>query len=192
MSRFIPTIIDQENKRAYDIYSKLLEERIVFVNTEVRTESMNNAIAQLLYLASVDDSKDITLYIDSPGGSCSAGLSLVDTMHLIKPDVATVVVGMAASMGSVIASQGAKGKRFMLPHSEHMIHQPLYGGQGQYRDMELRHLHCKKTYDRLLRLYKKATGQTEKQLKKDMDRDNWMDAEQAIEYGLADKILERN
>lgn len=191
MSKFIPTIIDKDSKRAYDIYSKLLEERIVFINTQVDTDSMSNAIAQLLYLESVDKDKDITLYVDSPGGSCSAGLALVDTMHLVKPDVATVVVGMAASMGSVIASQGAKGKRFMLPHSEHMIHQVLTGARGQLSDVKIRYEHGEKTFDRLLDLYAKATKKSKKVLRRDMERDNWMSAEEAIKYGLADRILKK-
>lgn len=184
MSTIVPSMLN-------DIYNKLLEERIVFITGEVRSEKMQDAIAKLLYLELQDSEKDITLYIDSPGGCVISGLALIDTMNFIKPDVATLVTGMAASMGSIIATSGAKGKRKMLTHSEHMIHQVSSGARGQLSDMKIRVNHAEQSMDRLVKLYASATGKDEDTLRADMDRDNWMTAEKSLEYGLIDEIVEK-
>jgi ATP-dependent Clp protease protease subunit len=190
---FIPMVIEQSNRgeRAYDIYSRLLKDRIIFLGTPINDVVANSIIAQLLFLAAEDPEKDISLYINSPGGSVSAGLAIYDTMQFIKPDVSTICVGMAASMGAVLLAAGAKGKRYALPHSEVMIHQPLGGAQGQASDIEIRAKHILKTRDRLNKILSERTGQPIERIERDTDRDNFMDAQTAKEYGLIDKIIEK-
>lgn len=178
----------QQGERAFDIYSRLLKERIVFVTGAIEDHMANLVVAQLLFLEADDPKKDIFLYVNSPGGSVTAGLSIVDTMHHIKPDVATVCVGMAASMGSIILSQGAKGKRSILPNAEVMIHQPWGGVQGQAADIEITARHILKTRDRLNNMLAKATGKGLKQIEQDTDRDFFMAAEEAKKYGIVDTV----
>ncbi len=189
-SMLVPMVIEksQFGERAYDIYSRLLRERIVFLSGGVDDDTANLVIAQLLFLEAEDPKKDIFLYINSPGGSVTAGLAIVDTMNHIKPSVATVVVGMAASMGSVILASGAKGKRFALPNAEVMIHQPWGGVQGQAADIEITARHILATRDRLNRMLAKASGQTLAKVEKDVDRDFFMTAEEAKKYGLVDTV----
>jgi ATP-dependent Clp protease protease subunit len=177
-----------DGERSYDLYSRMLKDRVVFLNGETNDNTCNSIITQLLYLDSLNN-EDIMLYVNSPGGSCSAGLSVVDTMNLIKSDVRTIVTGIAASMGSIIASSGTKGKRYILPHAEFMIHQVLSGTRGQVSDMEIAVKHANKTYDKLLSVLAKNTGQTKAKLKRDCDRDNWMDSKQSVKYGLCDEVL---
>jgi len=186
----VPMVIEKTagGERSFDIYSRLLKERIIFVSGEVRDEMANLIVAQMLFLEADDQNKDITLYVNSPGGSVSAGLSIIDTMHHIKPDVATVCMGMAASMGSLILSQGAKGKRYMLPNAEVMIHQPSGGAYGQASDIDITAKHILKTRERLNRMMAKATGQKLPKIEADMDRDFFMDAEEAKKYGIVDKV----
>lgn len=178
----------QMGERAYDIYSRLLKERIIFITGGIEDHMANLVVAQLLFLESEDPKKDIYLYINSPGGSVTAGLSIIDTMHHVKPDIATVVVGMAASMGSLILSQGAKGKRFALPNAEVMIHQPSGGAYGQASDIDITAKHIIKTRDRLNKMLAKATGQKLQKIEHDVDRDFFMDAEEAKAYGIVDKV----
>ena len=187
----IPSVteITQNGERTYDVYSRLLKDRVVFLGTEVNDDIANSIISQLLFLEAQDSEKDIYLYINSPGGSVSAGLAILDTMNLIKPDVQTIVMGMAASMGAFLLSAGAKGKRFALPNAEIMIHQPLGGAQGQATDIEISAKHILKTRERLNRILAKNTGQTLEQIEKDTERDNFMDADVAKEYGLVDHIM---
>ena len=191
MMNFIPTVIEsgQNGERAYDIYSRLLKDRIVVLGSDVNYVSANAIVAQLLFLQAQDPEKDIYFYINSPGGSVSAGLAIYDTMNLIKPDVQTIVMGMAASMGAFLLSAGAKGKRFALPNAEIMIHQPLGGAQGQATDIEISAKHILKTRERLNKILAKNTGQTLEQIEKDTERDNFMDADVAKEYGLVDHIM---
>lgn len=191
MSYLIPTVIEksQFGERAYDIYSRLLRERIVFLGGPINDEVANVIIAQLLFLQSEDPKKDISLYINSPGGSVSATLAMIDTMNHIKPDVSTVCVGMAASGGAWLLSSGAKGKRFALPNSEIMIHQPLGGAEGQATDIEIRAKQIIKARETLAKMMAKNTGQTVAQVQKDIDRDFFMSAEEAKKYGIIDKIL---
>jgi ATP-dependent Clp protease protease subunit len=186
----VPMVIEKtvQGERAYDIYSRLLKERIIFVTGTIEDYMASLITAQLLFLEAEDPKKDIFLYVNSPGGSVTAGLSIVDTMNHIKPDVATVCVGMAASMGSIILSQGARGKRFVLPNAEVMIHQPWGGAQGQASDIEITAKHIVKTKNRLNAMLAKATKQPLKQIEKDTDRDFFMDAEEAVAYGIVDKI----
>lgn len=186
----VPMVIEksQFGERAYDIYSRLLRERIVFLSGGVDDDVANLVVAQLLFLEAEDPKKDIFLYINSPGGSVSAGLAIVDTMNHIKPSVATVVVGMAASMGSVILASGAKGKRFALPNAEVMIHQPWGGVQGQAADIEITARHILATRDRLNKLLAKASGQPLTKVEKDVDRDFFMTADEAKKYGLIDTV----
>ncbi len=186
----VPMVIEksQFGERAYDIYSRLLRERIVFLSGGVDDDTANLVIAQLLFLEAEDPKKDIFLYVNSPGGSVTAGLAIVDTMNHIKPEVATVVVGMAASMGSVILASGAKGKRFALPNAEVMIHQPWGGVQGQAADIEITARHILATRDRLNRMLAKASGQPLAKVEKDVDRDFFMTAEEAKKYGLIDTV----
>ena len=188
--QLVPMVVEKTvgGERAFDIYSRLLKERIVFVTGPIEDHMANLVVAQLLFLEADDPKKDIYLYINSPGGSVTSGLSIVDTMNHIKPDVATVCVGIAASMGSVILSQGAKGKRAMLPNAEVMIHQPWGGAQGQASDIEITAKHILKTRDRLNKMLAKATKQSLKQIEKDTDRDFFMDAEEAVKYGIVDEI----
>lgn len=186
----VPMVIEktQGGERAFDIYSRLLKERIIFVTGAIEDHMANLVVAQLLFLQAEDPKKDIYLYVNSPGGSVTAGLSIVDTMHHVKPDVATVCTGMAASMGSIILSQGAKGKRAILPNAEVMIHQPWGGAQGQARDIEITARHILKTRDRLNNMLAKATGKKLTQVEKDTDRDFFMDAKEAKTYGIVDEI----
>jgi ATP-dependent Clp protease protease subunit len=187
----IPTVIEKSpmGERAFDIYSRLLKERIVFLGTAIDDGVANTIIAQLLFLEAEDPKKDIKLYINSPGGSVSAGFAIYDTMNIIKPDVSTICVGIAASMGSFLLSSGAKGKRFALPNSEVMIHQVLGGAQGQASDIKIAAEHILKTKDRLNNILAQNTGKTPAQIEKDSDRDNFMSAEEAKKYGLIDKII---
>lgn len=191
MMNFIPTVIEsgQNGERAYDIYSRLLKDRIIVLGSDVNDVSANAIVAQLLFLQAQDPEKDIYFYINSPGGSVSAGLAIYDTMNLIKPDVQTIVMGMAASMGAFLLSAGAKGKRFALPNAEIMIHQPLGGAQGQATDIEISAKHILKTRERLNKILAKNTGQTLEQIEKDTERDNFMDADVAKEYGLIDHVM---
>jgi ATP-dependent Clp protease, protease subunit len=186
----VPMVVEktQQGERAYDIFSRLLKERIIFVTGQIEDHMANLVVAQLLFLESEDPKKDISLYINSPGGSVSAGLGIVDTMNHIKPDVATVCVGMAASMGSIILSQGTQGKRFALPNAEIMIHQPWGGAQGMASDIEITARHILKTRDRLNKMLAKASGKPLSQIEKDTDRDFFMDAQEAKKYGLIDEI----
>ncbi|MFC4098397.1 ATP-dependent Clp endopeptidase proteolytic subunit ClpP [Paenibacillus xanthanilyticus] len=190
---FVPMVIEQSNRgeRAYDIYSRLLKDRIIFLGTPVNDVVANSIIAQLLFLAADDPEKDISLYINSPGGSVSAGLAIFDTMQFIKPDVSTICVGLAASMGAFLLAAGAKGKRFALPNSEVMIHQPLGGAQGQASDIEIRAKHILKTRDTLNRILSERTGQPLEKIERDTDRDYFMSAEEAFKYGLVDKVIEK-
>ncbi len=186
----VPMVIEktQGGERAFDIYSRLLKERIIFVTGPIEDHMANLVVAQLLFLEAEDPKKDISLYINSPGGSVSAGLGIVDTMHHIKPDISTVVVGMAASMGSIILSQGTKGKRYALQNAEVMIHQPWGGAQGQASDIEITARHIIKTRERLNKMLAKASGKPLSQIEKDTDRDFFMDAIDAKKYGLVDEV----
>jgi ATP-dependent Clp protease protease subunit len=187
----IPTVIEksQFGERAYDIYSRLLRDHIIFLGGPIEDYTANLVIAQLLFLQSEDPKKDIMLYVNSPGGSVSAGLAIIDTMNHIKNDVSTVCVGMAASMGSVILSSGAKGKRLALKNSEIMIHQPMGGVQGQAADIEITAKHILKIRERLNKILADTTGQPLKTIDRDVDRDFFMDAEEAKKYGIVDKVL---
>lgn len=187
----IPTVIEQSSRgeRAYDIYSRLLKDRIIMLSGPIDDYLANSVIAQLLFLEAQDPEKDIFLYINSPGGSVTAGLAIYDTMNFIKADVQTIVIGLAASMGSFLSSSGAKGKRFALPNAEIMIHQPLGGAQGQASEIEIAARHILFTRERLNKILAKNTGQRVSKIAKDTDRDNWLTAEQAKEYGLIDAVL---
>ena len=187
----IPTVIEksQFGERAFDIYSRLLKERIIFLGGVIDEAIANTVIAQLLFLESEDPKKDITLYVNSPGGQIQSGLAIIDTMNHIKPDISTVCIGMSASMGAVILSQGKKGKRFILPNSEVMIHQPLTGIEGQASDVEIKAKHILMLKDKLYEILSKATGKSKKNIEKDGDRDYWMSAEEAKKYGIVDKVL---
>lgn len=186
----VPMVVEksQFGERGYDIYSRLLKDRIIFLGGGVDDDSANLIIAQLLFLESEDPKKDIYLYVNSPGGSVTAGLAILDTMNHVKPDVATVCVGMAASAAAVILASGAKGKRFALPNSEVMIHQPWGGAQGQATDIEITAKHILATRDRLNRILAKATGQPLAKIEKDVDRDYFMMADEAKKYGLVDQV----
>lgn len=187
----IPTVIEksQFGERAYDIYSRLLKERIVFLGGPINDEVANIIIAQLLFLESVDPKKDIKLYVNSPGGSVTSTLAIIDTMNYIKPDVSTICIGIAASGGAVVLSSGAKGKRFALPNSEVMIHQPLGGIEGQASDIAITAKHILKTKENLNKIMSKNTGQSLSQIEKDSDRDYYMSADEAKKYGVIDKII---
>ena len=191
----VPTVIEQTNRgeRAYDIYSRLLEERIIFVSGPIETQMANLIVAQLLYLESQDPSKDIQLYINSPGGEVTAGLAILDTMNYIKPDVQTVCVGQAASMGAFLLAAGAKGKRFALENSRVMIHQPLISGglKGQATDISIHANELLKIKDKLAELLAKNTGKTKEQILKDTERDNYLSSEEAVNYGLIDSVFRR-
>ncbi len=189
----IPTVIDktpQGGERVYDIFSRLLEERIVFLGSVINDDVANVVIAQLLFLEKVDPTKDITIYVNSPGGSVTSTLAMYDTMQLIKCDVSTVCVGIAASGGSVILMGGTKGKRFILPHSEVMIHQPLGGTEGQATDIAIHADHIIKTKKFLNELIAKHTGKTFEKVEQDTERDKFLTAKEALEYGIVDKIIE--
>jgi ATP-dependent Clp protease protease subunit len=187
----VPMVIEQSGRgeRAYDIYSRLLKERVVFMVGPVNDQTANLVIAQLLFLESENPDKDISLYINSPGGSVSSGLAIFDTMQFIKPDVSTLCVGMAASMGAFLLAAGAKGKRFSLPNSRVMIHQPLGGVQGQASDIEIHAREILALRDKLNRILAERTGQTLETIARDTDRDNFMSAEDALQYGIVDKVL---
>lgn len=187
----IPMVVDQNgaSERSYDIYSRLLEDRIIFLTGEITDVTANVVIAQLIYLEGKNPDKDIYIYINSPGGSVSAGIAIYDTMNYIKCDVSTICVGLAASMGAFLLSSGAKGKRFALPNSEIMIHQPLGGAQGQASDIMIQAQHIKKTKAMLNRILSENTGKSLEEIEKDTDRDNYMSAEEAKNYGLIDNIF---
>ena len=189
----VPMVIQQTNRgeRSYDIYSRLLNERIIFLADEVNDVTASLVVAQLLYLESEDPDADISLYINSPGGSISAGMAIYDTMNFIKCDVSTICVGMAASMGAFLLAAGAKGKRLALPNSEIMIHQPLGGAQGQAADIKIQAEHILKIRERLNAILAEKTGKPVDVIAVDTDRDNWMTAEDAMNYGLIDKVLEK-
>lgn len=194
MSILIPTVLEKGEfgERAYDIYSRLLKERIIFLGGPIDDHVANITIAQLLFLANEDSKKDIQLYINSPGGSVNAGLAIYDTMQFIKPDVSTICVGMAASMGAFLLAGGAKGKRFSLPNSEIMIHQPSGGAEGQATDIEISAKHILKIRALLNDILAKNTGQKLAVIERDVERDNWMSAEEAKKYGLIDTIITKN
>lgn len=187
----IPTVIDKtpQGERAYDIYSRLLKERIVFLGGHIDDDIANIVIAQLLFLESENPKKDISLYINSPGGSVTSTLAMIDTMNHIKPDVSTVCVGMAASGGAWVLSSGAKGKRYALENAEIMIHQPLGGAQGQASDIAITAEHILRTKDKLIAMMAKNTGQKKDKVEKDVDRDFFMDAKEAQKYGVIDKVI---
>jgi len=193
MSGIIPMVVEQTNRgeRAYDIYSRLLKDRIIFLGSPVNDAVANSIIAQMLFLAAEDPDKDISLYINSPGGSITAGMAIYDTMQYIKPDVSTICVGMAASMGAFLLTAGAKGKRFALPNSEVMIHQPLGGAEGQASDIEIRAKRIIKMREHLNRILAERSGQPLERVEKDTDRDYFMSAYEAKEYGLVDKVIEK-
>jgi ATP-dependent Clp protease protease subunit len=189
----VPMVVEQtaRGERAYDIYSRLLKDRVIFIVGPIEDQVANLVVAQLLFLESENPDKDVHLYINSPGGVVTAGLSIYDTMQFIKPDVSTTCVGQAASMGSLLLAGGAKGKRYCLPHSRIMIHQPSGGFQGQASDIDIHAREVLKLREQLNRIMAKHTGQTLESIAKDSDRDNFMDGATAVEYGLIDTVLER-
>jgi ATP-dependent Clp protease, protease subunit len=189
----VPIVVEQEarGERSYDIYSRLLKDRIIFLGSAIDDDVANVIIAQLLFLDAQDPEKDIHLYINSPGGSVTAGMGIYDTMHFIKADVSTICVGMAASMGSLLLCAGAKGKRFALPNSEVMIHQPLGGVRGQATDIKIHADWIIKTKQKLNQIYVDKTGQPMEKIERDTDRDFFMSAEEAMEYGLIDHVITR-
>jgi len=193
MMNLVPMVVEQtaRGERAYDIYSRLLKERVIFIVGQVEDHMANLVVAQLLFLESEDPDKDIALYINSPGGSVSAGLSIYDTMQFIKADVSTMCVGQAASMGAILLAGGTKGKRYALPHSRMMIHQPLAGFQGQASDIDIHAREVLETRDRLNKILSKHTGQTVEKIGRDTERDNFMGGEAAVTYGLIDRVMER-
>lgn len=190
----VPTVIEQTGRgeRAYDIFSRLLNDRIIFLSDEVNDATASLVVAQMLFLEAQDPTKDISFYINSPGGSVTAGMAIYDTMQYIKCDVSTICIGMAASMGAFLLSAGTKGKRIALPHSEIMIHQPLGGAQGQASDIKIRAELILRTRDMLNKILSENTGKTIKQIEKDTDRDYFMTATEALEYGIIDRILEKH
>lgn len=187
----IPTVIEQTNRgeRAYDIYSRLLKDRIIMLGSAIDDNVANSIVSQLLFLAAEDPEKDISLYINSPGGSITAGMAIYDTMQFIKPKVSTICIGMAASMGAFLLAAGEKGKRFALPNSEVMIHQPLGGAQGQATEIEIAAKRILFLREKLNQILSERTGQPLEVLQRDTDRDNFMTAERAMEYGLIDKVM---
>lgn len=187
----VPIVVEQTNRgeRSYDIYSRLLKDRIIFLGSAIDDDVANSIIAQLLFLAADDPEKDIHLYINSPGGSVTAGMGIFDTMQYIKPEVSTICMGMAASMGSLLLTAGAKGKRFALPNAEVMIHQPLGGISGQASDIKIHADWILKTKQKLNQIYVDRTGQPYDKIDRDTDRDNFMSAEEALAYGLIDKVI---
>ena len=193
MSSLVPYVVEQTSRgeRSYDIFSRLLNDRIIMLSDEVNDATASLVVAQLLYLEGQDPDKDIHLYINSPGGSISAGMAIYDTMQYIKCDVSTICIGMAASMGSFLLAAGTKGKRLALPNSEIMIHQPLGGTQGQASDIKIQAEHILFIRNRMNTLLSQMTGQSLKVIEKDTDRDNWMTAEDAVKYGLIDKVIEK-
>ena len=191
MPNLVPIVVENTSKgeRSYDIYSRLLKDRIVILDTDVNNHSASLIVAQMLFLESEDPEADILFYINSPGGSVTAGLSILDTMNFIKPDVSTIVMGQACSMGSLLASSGTKGKRLMLPNSRHLIHQPLGGAEGQASDMEIQVKEILRMKKQLTNIYVENTGKPYEDLERDMDRDNIMTPEESVAYGLADSIV---
>ena len=189
----VPIVVEQtaRGERSYDIYSRLLKERLVFIVGPIDDYMANVVMAQMLFLESENPDKDISVYINSPGGVVTAGLSIYDTMQFVKPDISTICVGQAASMGSLLLAAGAKGKRFALPHSRVMIHQPHGGAQGQASDIEIQAKEILYLRERLNQIFVKHTGQTLEQIQRDTDRDRFMSGEEAVKYGLIDKVLER-
>lgn len=190
-SALVPYIVEQTSRgeHSYDIYSRLLEDRIIFLSGEIDDAVANTVVAQLIYLEAKDPAKDISLYINSPGGSVSAGLAIYDTMNYVKCDVSTICIGMAASMGAFLLSSGTKGKRYALPNSEIMIHQPLGGAQGQASDIKIAAEHILRTKQRLNTILAKNSGKPLAQIEQDTDRDNYLSAQDAQEYGLIDKVF---
>ena len=188
----IPYVVDQtgHGERTYDIFSRLLKDRIIFIGEEIDEHVASLVIAQILFLEAEDSEKDICIYINSPGGLISAGMAIYDTMKYVRPDISTICVGMAASMGSFLLAAGTKGKRFALPNSEIMIHQPLGGTQGQAEDIRIQAEHILKLRDNLNKILSENTGKPLEVIRKDVDRDNWMTAEEAAAYGIVDKVLE--
>ncbi|HAT4244997.1 TPA: ATP-dependent Clp endopeptidase proteolytic subunit ClpP [Clostridium perfringens] len=193
MSNLVPMVVEQTSKgeRSYDIFSRLLKDRIIMLSGEVNDVTANLVVAQLLFLESEDPDKDIYLYINSPGGSITSGMAIYDTMQYIKPDVSTICIGMAASMGAFLLSSGAKGKRFALPNAEIMIHQPLGGFQGQATDIDIHAKRILKIKDKLNQILSENTNQPLEKIKVDVERDYFMEASEAVEYGLIDKVIER-
>ena len=189
----VPTVVEQTGRgeRAYDIYSRLLKDRIIFLSDEVNDTTASLVVAQLLFLEAEDPDKDIHLYINSPGGSVTAGMAIYDTMQYIKPDVSTICIGMAASMGAFLLNAGAKGKRFALPNSEIMIHRPLGGAKGQATDIEIHAKWILKIKERLNKILSERTGQPIEKIQEDTERDNFMSAQEAKEYGLIDEVIEK-
>ena len=189
----IPMVVDQVSggERSYDIYSRLLEDRIIFLTGEINDAVANSVVAQLIYLEGKNPDKDIYLYINSPGGSVSAGLAIYDTLNYIKCDVSTICIGLAASMGAFLLSSGTKGKRFALPNSEIMIHQPLGGTQGQASDIEIQARHMQKIKQKINKILSENTSQPLEKIEKDTDRDFYMSADEAVNYGLVDKIFDK-
>ncbi|MBO8168760.1 MAG: ATP-dependent Clp endopeptidase proteolytic subunit ClpP [Thermoanaerobacteraceae bacterium] len=194
MSTLVPMVVEQTNRgeRAFDIYSRLLKDRIIFLGSAIDDNVANLVIAQLLFLEAEDPKKDIHLYINSPGGSITAGMAIYDTMQYIKPDVSTICVGLAASMGAFLLAAGAKGKRYALPNSEVMIHQPMGGTQGQAVDIEIHTKRILKIKDKLNKILSDVTGKPLEQIEKDTDRDKFFSAEEAKEYGLVDEVISQN
>ncbi|MBQ2617677.1 MAG: ATP-dependent Clp endopeptidase proteolytic subunit ClpP [Synergistaceae bacterium] len=192
MPYYIPYVIEQTGRgeRSYDIYSRLLKDRIIFLGSEIVDDVANSIVAQMLFLESEDPDKDINIYINSPGGSVTAGLAIYDTMQYIKPQVSTICVGLAASMAAILLAGGAKGKRLALPNAEVMIHQPLGGARGQASDIEIQAKNIIKTKERMNRILASHTGQDYETVARDTDRDNYMTADEALKYGLIDKIIE--
>jgi len=193
MPNLVPIVLEQTSRgeRSYDIYSRLLKDRIIMLDTDVNAHSASLIVAQMLFLEAEDPDRDILFYINSPGGSVTAGMSIYDTMQFIKCDVSTIVMGQAASMGSLLATAGTKEKRFILPNARHMIHQPLGGASGQATDVEIQARELLRWKEVLTNIYEKHTGKTFDELKADMERDNFMTAEQSVSYGLADRVITR-
>lgn len=189
----VPYVIDQTStgERSYDIYSRLLEDRIIFITGEIDDNVANTVVAQLIYLEGKNADKDISLYINSPGGSITAGMAIYDTMKYIKCDVSTICIGLAASMGAFLLAAGTKGKRMCLPNSEVMIHQPLSGVQGQVTDIQITAKHVQKIKDKMTKMLAENCGQELDKVAADVERDNWMSAEEAMAYGLVDKVIEK-
>ncbi|MDD5823005.1 MAG: ATP-dependent Clp endopeptidase proteolytic subunit ClpP [Firmicutes bacterium] len=190
---YVPYVIEQtgQGERSYDIYSRLLIDRIIFIDDQIDDRTASLVVAQLLFLEAQDPERDIKIYINSPGGMVTAGMAIYDTMKYVKPDICTICVGLAASMGAVLLSAGTKGKRYALPNAEIMIHQPLGGAQGQASDIKIQADWMMKTKSKLNNILAEATGQDLETIEKDTDRDNFMSAMEAMEYGLIDKVLER-
>ena len=191
MGSLVPIVIEQTSRgeRSYDIFSRLLKDRIIVLDGPIEEHTSSILCAQLLFLESQSPAKDIVIYINSPGGSVTAGMAIYDTMQYVKSDIQTIVIGQACSMGSLLSSSGTKGKRLILPHARHMIHQPLGGAKGQATDVQIQANELLRWKKELTEIYEKHTGQTYKKLEEDMERDNYMTAEESIKYGLADKIV---